>query len=288
MSGPDLRYKRMVVGVPQSMPNLPALQSAASLAEFLHIELLAALVGDAGLLELAAASAARELDMLGQQWRTIDPAQLSRDVESAVQLARRGFAESVSRYNVRSTLDIVTGADAMASLVRADDIVAVIEPHHPGERITRQFTALLDAAFGTEAAVLAVPHRVTRTAGPVLALAAGPDDPSIRIALEIAAALKERLIAATRAGARLPQDIIDAAQRLGVPLEQIAAGGSLSGVSGLAPSLTRTRERLRVTTRSALSADIARLFADLHGVPLLVTGSDREEPAAAKEQGKTS
>ena len=42
----------------------------------------------------------------------------------------------------------------MSSLIRAGDIVAIIEPSHPGERITRQLIGPLNAAFDTAAAIL--------------------------------------------------------------------------------------------------------------------------------------
>ena len=172
----------------------------------------------------------------------------------------------------------------MASLIRADDIVAIIEPTHPGERITRQFIGLLDAAFATAAAILVVPRRIVRTSGPIMAVAGGAEDASIRVALEIAAALNERLIVVTRPGAPLSPEILADAEQLGVRVEHIAASGAAADASSLAPSSARSKERLRVITRSRLTNDAHRLFSTLHGVPLLVIEPQRAEPAVERKQ----
>ncbi len=159
----------------------------------------------------------------------------------------------------------------MASLIRPDDIVAIIEPSHPGERITRQFTALLDAALEAARAVLILPRRLVRTAGPIMALAAAADDASIPVALEIAAALKEDLIAV---GAAPPPAILADAEKRGVRVQQSATAGLLAKAAEIVASPLSARERLRVATRAGLPVDTGELFSMLRGVPLLVVTSD--------------
>ena len=199
MNGRRTAFRRMVVGLPQSTASNAAVEAAADLAEFLQIELHATFVADPTLLELAGSQSVRELRTLGQGWQSIDLAQITRDIDHAAISARRGFTESVKSRAIKTSFVVVTDAEAIAALVHADDIVAIIEPRHPAETITRQFTGLVDAALNSAAAVLTIPRRIVRTTGPILAVAAAAEDPSIGVALRIAAASKERLIVMTSA-----------------------------------------------------------------------------------------
>lgn len=267
------RFNRMVVGLPQGTGNQAAVQAAAELAEFLQIELLGTFIADASLRALTGLPV-RELRMLDFHWQPIDLAQISRELDDAVDLARGRFTESVGSRAIKTSFEVINGAHVMGSLLRADDIVAIIEPTHPGERITQQFTRLLDAVFETPAAVLVVPRRILRTSGPVLAVAGTEEDASVRVALEIAAALRERLVIATRFGTLPSPEILGEAERLGVHVEQIAASGSLVNAAAVALPALRSQERLRVVGRIRQSDEAHRLFSTLHGVPLLVVGPD--------------
>lgn len=280
MSGPRTRFKRMVLGLPQSIADQGAVHAAADLAEFLNLELLATFVADKALLALAELPALRELRTLEQNWQTIDLAQITRDIDRAANLARERFVESVKSRPIKTSFDVLAGAEAITSLIRADDIVAIIEPTHPGERITRQFTGVLDAALEMATAILVVPGRIVRATGPIVALAADPGDQSIRVALEIAAALREHLIVATRPDALLPAEIRAYARELEVPVERIVASGSLASAPG------GSGERLRVVTRSQLSGNASGLFAALGGVPLLAVAPSQAESATAEEKGE--
>ncbi|MGD0025915.1 MAG: hypothetical protein ABSC37_15075, partial [Xanthobacteraceae bacterium] len=108
------RFERMVVGLPQGMGNQPAVEAAAGLAEFLHIELLATFVADATLCALAELPG-RELRSLDQGWQAIDVAQITRDIDHATAGARRRFAESVKSRTIKTSFDVIAGAQVMAS-----------------------------------------------------------------------------------------------------------------------------------------------------------------------------
>lgn len=284
MNGDRTKWKRMVVGLPQSPAEQAAVDVAAHLAEFLQIELLATFIADATLHTLAELSGARELRTLGQGWHAIDTAQIERDIARAASLARERFAETVGTRAVKASFDVIAGAELIASRIRADDIVAVIEPEHPGERITQQFTELLAAAFALAGAVLVVPRRIARTSGPIVALAAAAEDPCIRAALQIAAALKERLIVVTTADIRLPMEVLADAERLGVTVALIAGGLAADAWSQL-PGL-RLQERLRVLGRDALTDDVGALFASLQGIPLLVVDHGRPAGERAADENR--
>jgi len=274
MTSPHLGFKRMVVGLPQTMADREAMDATANLAECLQVELLAAFIADPALYGFAELPAARELRSLGQGWQRIDAAQIKHDLEQITAIARRRFVETVGSRNIKTGFDVVTSAQMLASLIRADDIVAVLEPAHPGERITRQFTSLLETAFATAAAILAVPRQILRPTGPILAVPAGADDQSTRIALEIAAALKEQLLVATPPGALLPPELAAEAGRLGVPVEQIYTG-PLQQALAVQPPLARSNERLRIVAHDRLRDDAPQLFANLRGIPTLVVGVER-------------
>ena len=147
MKGRRTAFRRMVVGLPQSIASNAAVAAAADLAEFLQIELYATFVADPTLLALAELPSVRELRTLGQGWQSIDLAQIMRDIDHAAIAARRGFTESVKSRAIKTSFAVVTDTEAIAALIHADDIVAIIEPRHPAETITRQFTGLVDAAL---------------------------------------------------------------------------------------------------------------------------------------------
>ncbi len=283
----ERRFKRLVICLPQGMGNRCAVRAAADLAEFLQIELLAAFIADAALRDLVEFPQRRELRLLDREWRPLDTEQISRELEQAAELARRRFAESVGSRSIKTGFDVLADVELMASLIDASDIVAIIEPSHPGESITRQFTALLDAAFKMADATLVIPRQIARRSGPIMALAESPNDASIRVALDIAAALNERLIVVAPPGAPLPPEIVAEARELGVAVEQLAE--SLAGAQDaarLSPAL-RTVERLRVIPCRPLD-DASQLFSMLHGVPLLVVDDRRVETVESKDGVKSS
>jgi hypothetical protein len=263
----------MVVGLPQGAGIEPAMQAAADLAEFLQIELLGTFIADPGLRALTGLPV-RELRILDRQWQPIDLEQISRDLEGAAATVRSHFDACLGSRSIKARFDVIAGTRVLSSLIRTDDIVVIIEPAHPGERVTQQFTGLFDAAFARAAGILVLPRRIARSSGPVMTLATGPDDPSIGVALEVAAALNERLIVVARPGSPLSPQLVAEAKRLGVDVRQVAGAGDATAVS-TSMSLAPAKERLRVVARSLLPGDAARLFLALQGVPLLAVGSDR-------------
>lgn len=270
-------FKRMVVGLPQSLPNFGSCSVAADLAERLNIQFLAALIADASVRALVDSPAARELRLLERNWQTIDRSRMLEDLESAAAIARRLVAESTKGRSLDARFDIIQDVDAIGSLIQADDLVVVIDPAHPGERITRQFTCFLGAAVRTAAAVLVLPTQAVRTAGPVVAFATGSQDPSLRIGLQVASALRERLIVEVAGGLPLSSDILLEAHRLGVAVEQLPAMPLTPHASAMALSSDRLNERLRVVTHSRTLDEIARLFWTARGIPLMIIHPDGVE-----------
>ncbi len=263
-------FKRMVVGLPQSLPNYRACNAAADLAERLNIQFFAALIVDSSVRALVDSPDARELRLPERNWQAIDRSHLLEDLESAVTIARRRVAESTQGRSLDVRFDVIQDVDAIGPFIRADDLVVVIDPAHPAERITRQFTCLLDAAVRTAAAVLVLPPQAARTAGPVVALATSSQDPSLQIGLQVASALRERLIVELSQGLQLSSDILLDAQRLGVAVEQLPVMLLTPHASAMALSSDRLNERMRVVTHSRTLEEIARLFWTARGIPLMI------------------
>lgn len=270
MTKPSIEFRRMVLGLPHSAADYSAVHTAVDLAELLQVDLLAAFIADATLLGLTGIPAVRELQPLKRGWHPIDLEQLTQDLERAAEDARRRFTETIRSRTIEARFDVLQGSDAIAALVQADDIVTIIEPKHPVERITQQFTTFVDAAFKADAAVLVLPSRLVRATGPIVAVVVAHDDPSISAALAIAAIVKERLIVVNVAGKPPPSPAAADTERLGVPIQHVAVSGVATDASKLASLLPPLRERLLVVSRGALSGDVARLLASLRGVPLLM------------------
>jgi len=275
-------FGRMVIGLPKGAGHRSSIRAAADLAGFLNIELLGAFIADADLRSLMGLPG-RELRIADLQWQPIDLTSIPGHLEHLIDAARNHFAECVASRAVKTSFKVIEGTHGFGSLIRNTDIVAVIEPAHPGERITQQFTALLDAAFANSAAILVVPRRIMHSSGPITAVATSGDDASILAALEIADALKERLVIATQPGISASAAILANASRRGVEVEQIAAAAALADVQAWTRLLSRSKGRLHVISRSRRS-DLYKPFLAVDGIPVLFVEADRGDPTETLEK----
>ena len=202
MTSAPLGFKRMVLGLHQGAPRR-ATALAVEFAQLFDIELLGLFIEDAGLRHLAGMPFAREISSLGGGWRRIEPARATRELDLAAGSAERQFVEA-ARALERRQFEIVRAcaAEALAATLRSGDIVAIGAPVAAAERAAEPFASLLEAAFGSSAAVMLAPARLARSAGPIVAIAAGPDDPSIAAAAAIAEAAGEQLVVVDLASGR--------------------------------------------------------------------------------------
>jgi hypothetical protein len=273
MNEPRVDFKRMLVRLPRSAHDYAAVGVTAQLAGLLGMSVVATFIQDVELVDMAALPCVRELRPLGGGWHPIEGRQLARDLERAAATAQRLFYDAVRPTRIETSFNLARGsaADVMGSSAAADDIIVVIEPRHPAERVTQQFTRLVDAAFGTSAAVMVVPSRIARTAGPIAAVISGSGDPSIRSALAIAAAAKERVIALGPSGLKMDGSIVELAEALGVRIEAGPAIQEPLDVVSLLSHLARLKERLVVMGRAAVIDRGGPMIASLRRVPVLLT-----------------
>ncbi|HEU0200111.1 MAG TPA: hypothetical protein VFR86_06710 [Burkholderiaceae bacterium] len=122
-----------------------------------------------------------------------------------------------------------------------------------------------------------VPRRTRRLAGPVVALARAPDDPSLALGAALAAALREQLIVLAESTPKGEDDIARAARRAaGGGCVTLGLGGlsARSWLAALRHALRSYRERLLILSRGA-DEDAAPYFdlATERGVPLLMVGT---------------
>ena len=273
MAGEPTTFKRLVLGLEPSAPDR-AIHLAAKLAELLHLELLGLFVEDPSLRDLAAIPFVREFRPLGGGWRSIELDQLTHDLDIAIRNAERVFLKAAKDLTTQCQFEVTRAAAAQAipSISRSDDIVVITEPATPAARATQQFSWLVNAAFQSAAAVMLVPTRVAQATGPVVAIALGPDDPSIRTAAAIAVAAKEILIivhADEGKGDRPNARTLTA--ETGLTIKHVFTGkASLYDPATCAQVLGNARERLIVAARGVLAPELARAMAASRRIPVLV------------------
>ena len=131
-----------------------------------------------------------------------------------------------------------------------------------------------------------VPPHIVRTKGPIVAIAASPDDPSIHTAAAIAIAAKEELVIVDACEAAIDDSHIYAlASELDLPIKHVIAGKILrSHPAALLPAFRQLQERLVVMTRGVFAYEVASTTASVRQVPMLIV----EPPEiAAKAAGSS-
>ena len=163
-------------------------------------------------------------------------------------------------------------AATIAAISQSSDIVVIGEPLSAAERATQQFSWLIQAAFQSSAAVMIVPPRLARLEGPIVTLAAAPDDPAMAVAANIARAGKEELVVIDVCERPIDDARIQSlAADGGLPVKRIVAGKAVAvNAAALAQVLPPLRERLVVMTRSGSDGESASVIAAERKVPVLV------------------
>jgi len=266
-------FKRLVLGLQPSAPDR-MMQFAVELADLLHLELLGLFLEDTNLRAFASIPFARELRLLGGGWHPIDLDRLSHELDLVARSTERTFTQAAKRLSTPFQFEVIRGqtAEAIESISRTDDIIMILEPVSPAERVTQQFSWLMEAAFRSAAAVMLVPSYIARTTGPVVAIAADPDDPSIQTAAAIAMAAEEDLIIIEiyKRGDN-DQHVNKLAVDTGLAIKRIAVGDiSLTDPDGWAQLFRYSQERLVVMTRGVVTDEVVSLIASSRRVPVFV------------------
>lgn len=266
-------FRRIVLGLqPRARDDIIPL--AVELADLLHLDLLGLFLDDTSLSSLANLPFAREFRPLGGGWHSIDIDRLAHDAELAAPSVERMFGDAAKRLATRHQFEVARGpmSEIIASVSQPHDIVVIVEPISPAERASQQFSWLVEAAFRSAAAVLLVPPRIVRTKGPIAAVTATPDDPSIRAAAAVALAAKEELIVIDVCEPAIDDARIRAlAAELGLKIKHVAASKTLlSHPAAFSPAYHQVQERLLVMTRGTFADRVASAIASARRVPMLV------------------
>jgi hypothetical protein len=251
-------FRRMVLALSHSRPDTRCIDALGELAEMLHLEVEGALLEDPGLRGLPGHAFVRELRSLGAGWQPLDPARLAAEMEQAADAMRRRLAAVFERRRLKARFETVRegAAGFVRSLLQPSDILVLIAPADPADLVSPHFATLADLAFAAAPTILMVPPRVVRTHGPVVALAAGPDDASVAAATAIATAAKEHVLV--------------------LETEALPPGRAGLDPARLASRLAGVNERLVVASRGLADGATLAATAALLGVPLLLIDGRRD------------
>ena len=137
-SGPN--QSRILVAVAPYRQNLTVLQTAVSLAQRKHAELVALFVEDENLLHMAELPFVREIHRASAIDRVLDPKQVMRTLQRQADNLRQTLLQAAQAYHVQTTLKVVRGqflAEALAAAVETDITFLSIAEHTialPGRR----------------------------------------------------------------------------------------------------------------------------------------------------------
>ncbi len=270
-------FRRLVLGLQSSAPD-PAMRLAVELAELLDLDLVGLFFEDASLRDLAGIPFAREFRLLGGGWHSLNLDRLVHDLEVAARGMERTFTQAVASLSKHSQFEVMRGpvAEAITSISNTDDIVMIVEPTSAAERVSGQFTWLVEAAFRSAAAVMLVPSHIIRTKGPIVAVAMAGDYPTIAAAAAIAVAAKEELIVIGpgRRNRENPR-IAQLAAKTGLTIQHVTAGDVSADPTACLKAMRHLQERLVVMTRLPFDGATASAVVTARQVPVLVIEPER-------------
>jgi hypothetical protein len=263
----------MVLALPHSALDYSGVEVATELAECLGVQCLGTFIVEPAIASLGVRPGAQEFKSIAAGWQPIELENLARDIQDAAAAARRRFAAAAGGRSTEAVFHLIHGVtgEIVTSLARHDDIVAMIEPRHPADRITRQFRDFMEAAFQASSSVMLLPSRVVRQQGPVVAVATKPDDAAIELATQVAGAMHEPLVIVNATGGPIAADAMRGATRtqpriISTPIRGLSIEDQV--LSGLAD----VRERLIVARRAIFDGARLRTMAEKRRVPVLTTG----------------
>jgi hypothetical protein len=276
-------FKRIVLGMHHGAPDDDTLRTVAELAELMHMPLLGLYAEDPVLVSLASLPFMREFRALGGGWHPLDVEQLSHEVRLAGERLEHRFARTVKNVPIDSSFRIIRGSTSkmIAAFSEAGDIFVVTEPANPADRMTHQAAVLIEAAFRSDAAALLLPHRLARRRGPIVAIATEADDPAVRAAAGIAAAIGEKLVLVESDQAAGHQSVLSDRAVADLEVERLASKSMRRiDATAICSSLSHVAERLVVMTRGAFGDAVPAMVASIRHIPVLVAEpADRSQNA---------
>jgi hypothetical protein len=259
--------------------------AAAEFARLMGLDLHGLYVEDEAVHALAALPFAREFRLPTHEWGAIEAGRIADEYRAAALRAQRTLMRATEALGIAHAFEVLRG-DPTASLTarsRRGDIVLFTEPRGAGDRSSRAFIRLWQAALSSPASVLLVPVRLSRQRGSVAAVLARAGDPAVATAARIARAAGEDLLLLIPArGHPTREEAVASARALGIPERSIQTRVLPARSSdGILHALADCPERMLVLERETLAGPDEALFAIAArcGVPVLLLDG---EPAAAE------
>ncbi len=281
MAEPRPQFRRAVLGL-EHHASRHGLPLAVDVARLLDLDLFGMFVEEDGLLRMAGLPFVREFSAL-RGWRALDSGELARELRAAAASAQRLFAQAVKDLPTACAFDVFRGsmAEAIAAHARPDDIVILSAPAAAGDYSAGQFPQLIETALATSAAVLLIPRQIARQTGDVVAIATRPDDPSIRLAANIARAAKEELVIIelyeADEGSAKEREAAESVTRK--PAGRVAT----SDPAMMIAAFRTERERLVVVTHGSVDPTLPSILASWRRVPVLVIAPGQRDRAIEPE-----
>jgi len=284
MAMPPLGYKRLILALPPGASSVD-LRVAAEFARLLQLEMVAIMLDDFGLADPGRLPFTREFRGPLSGWQPIDAERIRRDLETAAQNLQRSIEAATRDLETNARFEVVRGSlgETLRAMADGGDILVLAEPSNPAERASAQFNWLTEAVLGSQTAVLLVPARIARTGGPVVAIAAAADDPSIHAAADIAIACTDELVIIDADHIEHGSAVRDLGgdERLRVT-RMAAARGNFPDPALLSHAFRHLQERLVVMTRGSFDDSVASTIASARHVPVLLIA-----PPPPEAQGET-
>ncbi len=224
-------YHRVLLDLCNAAADRGGIRIAAELARLLDLDLTGVFIEDAALLGLAGYSFARELRLPGHQWHALDPGRIAEELRAASDAARRRLDAQCAPLGIRGLFEVVRGdpGASVAALSGTSDIVVLVEPATPSERLARAFPRSWQSALRSAASVLLVPPRIARYRGPVAAVVTRADNPALATAAAIAVAAGEHLLLLLPPGEDWKASAVAGARAAGLPVGRIQTGRLQAG-----------------------------------------------------------
>lgn len=264
-------YQRLILRVPTNSKDYAAVDFMAEFADLIGADLVGIFASDELMRSLAALPSAREFGHSG--WQPVNAEQAEQQASRAASEARRLFLETIKGYRARAHFNVARGliGDIVSSQLGRNDIVAVVEPANPADRITHQFTHLLNCALSAHSAALLVPSRIAHRSGPVIAVASREPDGATDLALKLAELAHERLILLVPPDADTPS-IAQLVARSKTPVDQHRLPDANITRWTTESLLSRARARLIVTGREVTIENPGNLSFGA-ATPMLITAA---------------
>ena len=273
---PEPRHRRVVLHLHHGAAERALIRAAAELAQLLGVALHGFFTEDTALAELAELPFIREFRLGDGGWHKLDRTRLAEEQRAAAAQAQQLLDEVAAALGVTQLFEIISGDPALffAATSQAGDIVVVAQPRLPAERLVHATAKWLEAAHGSGASVMLVPHVLARRSGPVAAVVCGESDPALDIAARIAVAAHEPLLLLVWGKPEVAKAAVEHARATGLPPQRISTR-SIREVTpeAVLQGLGADCERLVVLARGACGVDDAAVSARIaasRGVPVLV------------------